>query len=160
MSDPLRPHGLQRAGLPLSFTLCQTLLKFMSTESVMPSSHLILCHPLCLLHSISPSIRVFFKELARLIKWPKYWGFSFSTSPSNEYSELISFRLDWFDFLAVQGTFKRLLQHHSSKASVLQCSAFFMVQFSQPYMTTDKKHIFDYTDLYHQSDVSAFQYAV
>ena len=136
MSGPLRPHGLQRAGLPLSFTLSQTLLKFMSTESVMPSSHLILCHPLCLLPSISPSIRVFFNELALLIKWPKYWGFSIS--PSDEYSGLISFRIDWFDLLAVQGTLKSLLRHHNLKASVLQRSAFFTAQLSHPCMTTEK----------------------
>ena len=136
MSGPLRPHGLQRAGLPLSFTLSQTLLKFMSTESVMPSSHLILCHPLCLLPSISPSIRVFFNELALLIKWPKYWGFSIS--PSDEYSGLISFRIDWFDLLAVQGTLKSLLRHHNLKTSILWLLDFFMVQLSHPNVTTGK----------------------
>ena len=103
----------------------------------MPSNHLILCHPL-LLPSIFPSIRVFSNESILQIRWPKYWSFSFSISPSNEYSGLISFRMDWLDLLAVQGTLKSLLQHHSSKASILQCSAFFIVQFSHPYMTTGK----------------------
>ena len=110
----------------------------MSIESVMPSSHLILCHPLLLLPSIFPSIRVFSNESALCIRWPKYWSFSFSISPSNEYLGLISFRIDWFDLLAVQGTLKSLLQHYSSKKSILQCSVFFMVQLSQPYMTTGK----------------------
>ena len=104
----------------------------------MPSNHLILCHPLLLSPSIFPSIRVFSNESALCIKWPKYWSFSFSISPSNEHSGLISFRMDWLDLLAVQGTLKSLLQHHSSKASILQCSAFFMVQLSHPYMTTGK----------------------
>ena len=104
----------------------------------MPSSHLILCHPLLLLPSILPSIRVFSRGSVLCIRWPKYWSFSFSISPSNEYSGLISSRMDWLDLLAVQGTLKRLLQHHSSEASVLQCSAFFMVQLSHPYMTTGK----------------------
>ena len=110
----------------------------MSIESVMPSNHLILCCSLLLLPSIFPSIRVFSSELVLYIRWPKYWSFSFSISPSNKYSELISSRIDWFDLLAVQGTLKSLLQHHSSKASVLRCSAFFIVQLSQPYMTTGK----------------------
>ena len=104
----------------------------------MPSNHLILCHPLFLLPSIFPSIRVFSNESALHIRWPKYWSFSFSISPSNEYSELISFRMDWFDLLAVQGTLQSLLHHHSSKASIRQHSAFFIVQLSQPYMTTGK----------------------
>ena len=108
----------------------------MSVESVMPSNHLILCRPLLLLPSIFPSIRVFSNESVLRTKWPKYW--SFSISPSSEYSGLISFRIDWFHLLAVQGTLKSLFQHHSSKASVLQCSAFFMVQLSRPYMTTGK----------------------
>ena len=107
--------------------ISQNLLKLMSIESVMPSNHLILCHPLFLLPSIFPSIRVFSNESALSIRWTKYWYFSFSISPSNEYSRLISFRIDWFDFLAVQGTLKSLLQYHNSKASILQCSAFFMV---------------------------------
>ena len=122
----------------LSFTISQTLLKFMSIESVMPSNHLILCHPHLLLSSIFPSIRVFSNESALRIGWPKYWSFSFSISPSNEYSWLVSFRMDWLDLLAVQGILKSLLQHCSSKASVLQHSAFFKVQLSHPYMTTGK----------------------
>ena len=104
----------------------------------MPSNHLILCHSLLLPPSIFPSIRVFSNELVLLIRWPEFWSFSFSISPSNEYSGLISFRIDWLDLLAVQGTLKSLLQHHNSKASVLQCSAFFIVQLSHPYMTTGK----------------------
>ena len=114
----------------LSFTICKSLLKLMSIESVMPSNHLILCCLLLLLPSIFPSIRVFSNESALSIRWPKYWSFSFSISPSNEYSGLISFRIDWFDPLAVQGTLKRFFQHHSSEISILWCSAFFMVQFS------------------------------
>ena len=112
--------------------------KPMSIESVIPSSHLILCHPLLLLPSIFPSIRIFSNESALHIRWPKYWSFSFSISPSNEHPELISFRMDWLDLLAVQGTLKSLLQHHSSKASILRCSAFFIAQISHPYMTTGK----------------------
>ena len=122
----------------LSFTVFQSLLKFMSIELMMLSNHLILCHLLLLLPSIFPSIKVFSSELALLIRWPKYWNFSFSISPSSEYSGLISFRIDWFDLLTVQGTLKRLPQHHNSKVSVLQCSAFFMVQLSHLYMTTGK----------------------
>ena len=122
----------------LSITISQSLLKFMSTESVMPSNYLILCCPLLPLPSIFPSIRVFSNESVLHIRWQKYWSLSFSITPSNEYSGLISFRIDWFDFLAVQGTLKSLLQHHSSKASIPQCSAFFMVQLSHPYMTTGK----------------------
>ena len=110
----------------------------MSIKSMMPSNHLILCHPLLLPPSIFPSIRVFSKESVLHIRWPKYWSFSFSISPSSEYSGLISFRMGWLDLLAVQGTLKSLLQHHSSKASILWCSAFFMVQLSHPYMTTGK----------------------
>ena len=121
----------------LSFTISWSLLKLMSIELVMPSSYLIHCHPL-LSPSIFPSIRVFSNELALHIRWPKYWSFSFSTSPSNEYSGLISFRIDWFDLLVVQGTLKSLLQHHTSKASVFQYSAFYMVQISHPYVTTVK----------------------
>ena len=115
-----------------------SLLKLLSIESVMPSNHLILCHPLLLLPSIFPSIRVFSNESVLYIRQPKYWSFSFSISPSNEYSGLISFRMDWLDLLAVQGTLKSLLQHHSSKASILRRSAFFIVQLSHPYMTTGK----------------------
>ena len=106
--------------------------------SVMPSNHLILCCPFLLLPSVFPSIRVFFSQLVLCIRWPKYWSFGFSISPSNEYSGLISFRMDWLDLLAVQGTLKSLLQHHSSRASILRCSAFFIVQLSHPYMTTGK----------------------
>ena len=121
----------------LSFTISRSLLKLMSIESVMPSNHLILCCPLLLLLSIFSNIRVSSNELALHIRWPEYWSFNFSISPSNEYA-LVSFRMDWFDLLAVQGTLKGLLQHHSSKASILQCSAIFIVQLSHPYMTTGK----------------------
>ena len=123
----------------MSFTISLSLLKLMSNESVMPSNHLIFCYPL-LLPSSFPSIMIFSNESVLHIRWPKYWSFSFSfsNSPSCEYSGLISFRNDWFDFLTVQGTLKSLLQHHNSKASILQCSAFFMVQLSHPYMTTRK----------------------
>ena len=110
----------------------------MSIESVMPSNHLILCHTLLFLPSIFPSIRVFSSESVLCIRWPKYWSFSFSICPSNEYSGLVSFRMDWLDLLAVQGTLKSLLQHHSSKASIFQRSAFFIIQLSHPYMTTGK----------------------
>ena len=123
----------------LSITSSRSLLRFMSIESVMSSSHLILCHPLLLLASIFPSIRVFSNESVFHLRWPKYWSFSFSISPGfNEYSGLISFRIDCFDLLAVHGTLKSLLQYHSSKASILWCSAFFIVQFSRPYMTIGK----------------------
>ena len=122
----------------LSIINSWSLLKLMSIESVMPSNHLILCCPLLLLPSIFPSIRIFSNESVLPIRWPKYWSFSFSTSPSNEYSGLISFRMDRLDLLAVQGTLKSLLQHHSSKASILQHSAFFIVQLSHPYMTPGK----------------------
>ena len=121
-----------------SITNSQILLKLMSFESVMPSNHLILCHPLLILPSIFPSIRVFLNESVLHIRWPKYWSLSFSISPSSEYSGLISFRMDWLDLLAVQGTLKSLLQHHSSKASILQHSTFFIVQLSHPCMTTKK----------------------
>ena len=122
----------------LSITNSWSSLKLMSIESVMPSNHLILCRPLLLPSSMFPSIRVLSNESALRIRWPKYWSFSFSISPSNEYSGLISFRMDWLDLLAVQGMLKSLLQHHSSKASILQHSAFFIVQLSHPYMTTGK----------------------
>ena len=138
MSDSLQPHGLQACQASLSFTISRSLLRLMSTESVMPSNHLILCHPFLLLPSIFPSIRVFSSESAFRMRWPKYWGFSFSITPSSEYSWLISFRIDWFDLLAVQGTLKSLLQHHSLKASILRRSAFFMVQLLYLYMTTGK----------------------
>ena len=131
-------------GLPGPSSNPQSLLKLMSIESVMPSSHLILCHPLLPQPSIFPSIRVFSNESALCIRWPKYWSFSFCISPSNVYSELISFRMDWLYLLAVQGTLKSLLQHHSSKASILWRSAFFIVQLSHPYMTTgNSSHSFD-----------------
>ena len=122
----------------LSITNSQSLPKLMAIESVMPSNHLIFCHPLLLLPSIIPSIRVFSNESVLHIRWPKYWSFSFNISPSNEHSGLISLRMHWFDLLAVQGTFKSLLQHHRSKASFLWCSAFFIVQLSHPYRTTGK----------------------
>ena len=142
MSDSLQPHELQHTRLPCPSptpgAYTRSLLKFMSFTSVMPSNHLILCHLLILLSSIFPSIRVFSNESTLCIRWPKYWSFSFSMSLSNEYSGLISFRMDWLDLLEVQGTLKSLLQHHSSKASILQHSAFFIVQLSHPYMTTGK----------------------
>ena len=127
MSDSLRPHGLQHARLPC-LPLSPSLLKFMFIELVILFNHLILCHPLLLLPSIFPSLRILSNESVLCIRWPKYWSFSFSISPSNEYSGLISFRIDCLDLLAVQGTLKSLLPHHSSKASILQCSAFFIVQ--------------------------------
>ena len=136
----------------LSITNSQSLLKLMSVELVIPSNHLILCRPLLLLPSIFASIRVFSNESAVHIRWPKYWSFSFSISPSNEYSGLISFRMGWLDLLTVQGTFKSLLQHHSSKASILWCSGFFVVQLSHDYW---KNHSFDYTDFCQQSNGSA-----
>ena len=120
----------------LSFTISRSSLKLKSIESVMPSSHLILCHPLLLLPPILPSIRVFSNESTLCMRWPKYWSFSFNISPSKEHPGLISFRMDWLDLLAVQGILKSLLQHHSSKAPILQHSAFFTVQLSHPYMTT------------------------
>ena len=138
MSDSLQPHELQQARHFLSITYSQSLSKLMSIESVMPSNHLILCCHLLPQLSIFPSIRVFSNESVLLVRWPKYWSFSFSISPSNEYSGLISFRMDWCDLLAVQGILKSLLQHRSSKASILPHSAFFIVQFSHPYMTTGK----------------------
>ena len=137
VSLSMRPHGTQHTRLP-----CPSPTPRACSNSC-PSSqwcHLILCRPLLLLPSIFPSIRVFSKESIFRIMWPRYWSFSSSISPSNEYSGLISFRMDWLDFLAVQRTLKSLLQHHSSKASILQCSAFFVVQLSHPYMTTGKNH--------------------
>ena len=122
----------------LSIPNSRSLFKLMSTESVMPPNHLILCCPLLPLPSNFPSIRVFSNESVPCIRWPKCWSFSFGMSPSSEYTELISFRMDWLNLLAVQGTLKSLLQHHSSKASILQCSAFFIVQLSHPYMATGK----------------------
>ena len=139
MSDSLQPHGLQQAR-PSYTSLSPSLLKLMSIESVMPSSRLTLCHPLLLLPSVLPSLKVFSNELALRIRWPMYGSFSISISPSNEYSGLISFRMDWLDLLAVQGILKSLLQYHNSKASILWRSAIFVVQLSHPYMTTGKKH--------------------
>ena len=138
MSDSATPW-IAAPQASLSITISQSLLRLMSIKSVMPSNHLILCCPLLLLLSIFPSIRVFSNELVLRIRWPKYWNIS----PSNEYSILFTFGMDWLDLLAVQVTLKSLLQHHSSKASILQCSAFFMVQLSHPYMTTEKNHSFD-----------------
>ena len=140
--------------VPLSSTISKSLLKFMSIELVMPSNHLALCCPLLSLPSIFPRIRVFSNELALHIRWPKYWCFSFSISPSNEYSGLISFSIDWFDLLDVQGTLTSLLQHYSLKASIIWHSAFFMIQLSYPYMTTGKTIALTIRAL--QSDVSAF----
>ena len=137
MSNSVTPWTVAHQA-SLSITNSRSLLKLMSIKLVMPSSHLILCHPLLLLPPIPPSIRVFSNESAFCIRWPKYLSFSFNISPSNEYSGLIFFRIDWFNLLAVQGTLKSLLHHHSSKASVLWCSAFFIVQLSHPYMTTGK----------------------
>ena len=127
----------------LSITNSWSLLKLMSIESVMSSNHLILCRPLLFLPPIPPSIKVFSNESTLRMRWPKYWSFSFSISPSNEHPGLIFFRMDWLDLLAVQGTLKSLFQHHSSKASILQRSAFFKVQLSHPYMTTGKNHSLD-----------------
>ena len=142
MSNSLQPGTMEPGNhstpAPLSITNSQSPPKPTSIESVIPSNHLILCHPLLLLPSIFPSIRVFSSESALHIRWPKYWSFSFNISPSNEHPGLISFRMDWLDLLAVQGTCKSLLQQHSSKASILLCSAFFIVQISHPYMTTGK----------------------
>ena len=132
----LQPHGLQHAKLP--FSVFRGLFKIMSIESLMPSHHLILCCPLPLLPLVFPIIRVFPNESALPIRWPKYWSSSFSISPSKEYAGLIFFKIDWFDLLAVEGTLKSLLKHHNLKASILQRSAFFMVQLSHPYMTTRK----------------------
>ena len=142
----------------LSITNSWSLFQLISITSVMPSNHLILCCPLLLPLSVFSSIRVFSSDLILHTRWPKYWSFRFSISPSNEYSGLISFRMDWIDFLAVQGTRKSLLQHHSSKASIRQCSAFFMVQLSHPYMTTGKTIAFVRQTFV--SKVSAFDYAV
>ena len=133
VSDSLRPHELQHARLH-----SWSVLKLMSIKSVMPSHCLILCCPLLLPPSLFPSIRVFSSESVLCIRWPKYWSFSFNIRPSHEYSGLISFKMDWLDLLAVQGTLKSLLQHHTSKASILWLSAFFTVQLSHPYMTTGK----------------------
>ena len=140
----------------LSITSSQSLPKLMSIESVIPSNYLILCHPLLLLLSIFPSIRVFSNESALRIRWPKYWSFSFYISLSNEYSGLIFFRMGWLDFLAVQRTLKSLFQHHSSKSSILWCSTFFIVQLTHPYMTTGKTIALTRMDLCWKSNDSAF----
>ena len=151
VSDSLRPHGLQHPRLP-----CPSPTPGACTNScpLMLFNHLIVCRPLLLLSSIFPTIRAFSNESVLRIRWPKYWSFSFSISPSNEYSGLISFRMDWFDLLVVQGTLKNLLQHHSSKASILWCSAFFIVQLSYPYMTTGET--ISLTRQTFDSNVSAF----
>ena len=154
MSDSATPWIAARQA-SLSITNSQSSLKLTSIESVMPSSHLILCRPLLLLPPIPPSIRVFSNELTLHMRWPKYWSFSFSIIPSKEIPGLISLRMDWLDLIAVQGTLKSLLQHHSSKASILSHSAFFIVQLSHTYMTT-RKNSFDKMDLCQQSNVSAF----
>ena len=138
VSDTLRPQWTAACQASLFITNSRNLLRLMSIESVMPSNHLILCRPLLLLPRVPPSIRVFSNESALPIRWPKYWNFSFNISPFDEYSGLISFRMDWLDLHAVQGILKSLLQHHSSKASILQHSDFFLVQLSHPYMTTGK----------------------
>ena len=138
MSDSLWAHGLQHARPPCQSSTPGVYSNPMSIDSVMPSNHLILCHPLLLLPSIFPSMRVFSSESVLCIRWPKYWSFSFNISPSKEHSGLISIGMDWLDLLAVQVTLKSLLQHHSSKASILRCSAFFIVQLLHPYMTTGK----------------------
>ena len=159
MSDSLRPHGLQHARPPLSTTNSRSLLKLMSIESVMPSNHLILCHPLLLLPSIFPSIRVFSKESVLHIRWPKYWNFSFSISPSNEYSGLISYRIDWFDILAVQGTLESSPTPQFKSINSLALSFLY-----SPTLTSIhdywKNDSFDYTTLCWQSNVSAFEYAI
>ena len=144
----------------LSITNSQSLFKLMSIESLMPSNYLILCRPLLLLPSIFPRIRVFSNESVLHIRWPKCWSFSFNISPSNEYSGLISFRMDWFDLLAVQGILKNLLQYHSSKALILQHSDLFMVYLSYLQMSYWKNYSFEYMGLCWQSDVSAFSHAV
>ena len=158
MSDSATPWATA-CQASLSFIISQSLLKLMSTESVMLSNHLILYHSLLFLPSVFSSIRVFSNESALCIRLPKYWSFSFNISPSNEYSELISFRIDWFDVLEVQGTLKSLLPHHNLKALVRWCSAFFMVQLSHPYMTTRKTialAIWIFVGKY----VTAFEYAI
>ena len=137
MPNSLWPQGCSMQA-PLSFTVFWSLLKPMSFESLMPSNHLILCCPLLLLPSIFPNIRLFSNQSTLLMRWSKYWNFSFSISPSNEYSGLISLRMDWLELLEVQGSLKSFLQNHSAKASILRCSAFLMVQLSHPYMTIGK----------------------
>ena len=156
MSDSSQPHG------QYTRLLCPSLSPGVCSnspiESVVLSNHFILCCPLLLLLSIPPRINVFSNESALCIRWPKQWCFSFSIRPSNEYSRLISFSVDWFDFLLVQGNITSLVQHQNSKASILWPSAFFVIQYSHPYMTTGKNHRFDYMDFCQQSDISAFQH--
>ena len=154
MSDSLQPHGLQHSRPPCHLPSPRACSNSCPLSQWCHPNHLVLCHPLFLLPSIFPSIRVFSNGLALCIRWPKYWSFTFSISPSNEYSGLLSFRMDWFD-LAVQGTLESLLQHHSSKASTFQRSAFFMVQLTSVHDYW-KNHSFDQTDLCWQSNVSAF----
>ena len=154
MSNSATPRSAAHQA-SLSITNSQSLFKLMPIKSVMPSNHPVLCHPL-LPPSILPSIRVFSNESVLHIRWPNYWSFSFSISLSNEYSGLISFRMDWLDLLAVQGSLKSLLQHHSLKASILQCSALFPVQLSHPYVTTRKTIALTRMELCWQSNVSAF----
>ena len=153
MSCSLWPHGLQAS---LRFANSWSLCSLTSIESVTPSNHLILCRPLLLLPSVFPNIRVFSNESVLRIRWPQYWSFTFNITASNEHPGLISFRMDWLDLLAVQGTLKSLLQHRSSKASVLQCSAFFRVQLSNLYMTTGKTIAFSILNFVDEGDVSAF----
>ena len=155
MSDPVTQWTAAHQA-SLSITSYQSLLKLVSIKLMMPSNHLILCCPLLLLPSIFSSIRDFSNESAFCIRWPNYWSFSFSVSPSSEYSGLISFRMDWLALLAVHGTLKSLLQHHSSKASILWHSAFFMVQLSHPYMTTEKTMALTRRTFIGKSNVSAF----
>ena len=143
----MRPHGLQHTRLPCPSLISWSLLRLVSIESIRPPNHLNLSLPLLLLNSVFPSIRVFSNKLAFHIRWPKYSSFSFSISPSNEYSGLISFRMDWFGLLVVSGTLRSVPQHHSSKASILLCSAVFRVQLSHPYVTTGKKHNWLYEPL-------------
>ena len=159
VSDSLRPHESQHARPPCPITNSQSSLKLTSIESVMPSSHLILCRPLLLLPPLPPSIRVFSNESTLRMRWPKYWSFSFSIIPFNEHPGRISFRMDWLDLLAVQGTLKSLLQHHRSKASVLRHSSFFIVQLSHPYMTTGKTIVLTRWTFVGKV-VSAFEYAL
>ena len=156
MSNSLQPYELQHTRAFLSFVISWRLLRITSTELAMPSNHLILCCPLLLLPSIFPSNRIFCNESALQIRWPTYWSFTFSIGPSNKYSGFISFRIDWFDLLAVQGTLKSLLQHHSLKASILWHSSFLMVQLSNSYVTTGKIIALTRQIFCQQSDVSAF----
>ena len=159
MSDSLQPPWTAACQTSLAITNSRSLFKLMSIESVMPSNNLILCRPLLLPPSIFPNIGVFSNESILHVRWPKYWSFSFNISPSNEHSGLSSTRMDWWDFLAIQGTLKSLLQCHSSKASILQPSAFFIVQLSHPYMTTRKTIPLTRRTCW-QRNVSAFQYEV